>query len=43
MLTNTPKISNVTKGDIFQISSSPRDIKYDKRGLMHISQVFGTL
>ena len=43
MLTNTLKISNITKGDVFQISPPLIDIKYDKRALMHISQAFGTL
>ena len=43
MLTNTPKISNFNKGDIFQMILPKIDGKNDKSALMQISQVFVTL
>ena len=43
VLTNTPMISNLNQGDIFQIASPHIDEKYDKRALMTILQVFVTL
>ena len=43
MLTDTPKISHITKGNIFQIRFPQRDGKDDKIALMQILQVFGTI
>ena len=43
VLTNTPKISPKTTGDIFQINFPENDEKHDKSALTEISQVFGTL
>ena len=43
MLTNIPKISPNTRGDIFQINFPQNDQKHDKSALMEISEVFGTL
>ena len=42
MLTNTPKILNLNKGDILRIISPQSDEKYGKNNLMQISEVFGT-
>ena len=43
MLTNTPKISHTDKGDIFEIISLQKDEKYDKKIIIDILEVFGTL
>ena len=43
VLTDTPKISHITKGNIFQIRFPQRDGKDDKIALMQILQVFGTI
>ena len=43
VLTNTPKISHTDKGDIFEIISLQKDEKYDKKIIIDILQVFGTL
>ena len=43
VLTNSPKISHITKRDIFQIFFPQSDGKYDKIAPMQISQVFRTL
>ena len=43
VLTNTPKISPNTRGDILQIDFPENDEKHDKSAFMEISQVFGTL
>ena len=42
MLTDSPKISHITNRDIFQVTFPQRDEKYDKRGVMQISRMFGT-
>ena len=43
MLTENPKISNLTKGDTFQLIFRQSHEKNGKSALMQISQVFGTL
>ena len=43
MLTNNPKISPKTRGDIFQRNFPENDEKYDKHTFMEISQVFRPL
>ena len=43
MVTNSLKISHITKRDIFQICFPKSEIKYDKSALMQISQLFETL
>ena len=43
VLTNTPKISHTNKGDIFEIISLQKDEKDDKKIIIDILQVFGTL
>ena len=43
VLTNTPKISSVTRETFFESTSLRMMKKHDKSALMEISQVFGTL
>ena len=43
VLTNTPKVSPITTGDIFEINFDQNDEKNDKNALIEILQVFGTL
>ena len=43
VLQNTPKISCVTKWNIFEIRFSQGNEKYDESALMHILQEFVTL
>ena len=43
VLTSTPTTSPNTRGDIFQINFPEDDGKHDKRLLMEIREVFGTL
>ena len=43
VLATTPKIPPNTRGDTFRINFPENDEKHDKRALMEIWQVFGTL
>ena len=43
VLTNTLKISPITRGDIFQINLPQNDKRHDKSALMEIPEVFGKL
>ena len=43
MLTNTPKISPKTRGDIFEINLTKNYEKHDKSAVIEILQVFVTL
>ena len=43
VLTDTPKILDITNGDIFQLNLCQCDKKYDKSVAMPILAVFGTL
>ena len=43
VLTNTTRISPITRGDIFQINFPQNDEKHDKIAVMDISQGSGTL
>ena len=43
VLTNTRKLSPITKGEKVEITFPENDKKHDKSALMEISEAFGTL